>query len=121
MKKIIKITSILLIIIIFCTNIIYADGDEDITNITIQRPNGDNIVTDLVGVVLGVVQVVALCVMVTSIVILSIKYMVSSVNEKATIKQQLVPIIIGSAIIFGASWFMGVAKTFMAEAVNEFI
>lgn len=116
--KVLKILLVLIIVVLMLSNPIYAD---DLT--TGMDPNqwgmsGDSgIIGKVLGMVLGVLQVVGVIVTVLSIVIAGMKYMVSSTNDKATIKQQALPLVIGGIIIFGASSILKLISKFVSEAL----
>ena len=83
---------------------ITANGaDDSITTETIGKA-GKNIISILqaVGVVLSVVV----------LIVIGIKYMMGSAEEKAEYKKTLMPYIIGAALIFAASMFAQVAYDF---------
>ena len=79
------------------------DADPSITTGTIDKA-GRNIVSILqaVGVVLSVVM----------LIVIGIKYMMGSAEEKAEYKKTLMPYVIGAALIFAASVFAQVAYDF---------
>ena len=53
----------------------------------------------VIGIIMGVGTVVAIC----ASIYLGIRYILSSVEEKAEIKKKMVPFIIGVAIFYGAT------------------
>jgi len=55
------------------------------------------------GVVLGVVQVVGIIVAVVALVMIGIKYLTGSAEEKAEYKKTMIPYIIGATMLFAAS------------------
>lgn len=118
MKKILKITVIALFIVCICSITVFAE--EDLTsnmNINVMGKN-TGIVGKFFGMVLGVVQIIGAIVTVVSIVIGGIKYMISSINEKATIKQQAIPFVIGGVIIFSASSIIKLIANFVSQNIN---
>lgn len=68
--------------------------------------SGDDKISQIGGYVFNAVAVVGSGIAIISITILGIKYMVSSVEDKAQVKKKLVPFVIGAAIFFGASFVM---------------
>ncbi len=80
-----------------------AGADDSITTGTIDKA-GKNVVSILqaVGVVLSVVM----------LIVIGIKYMMGSAEEKAEYKKTLMPYVIGAALIFAASVFAQVAYDF---------
>lgn len=59
--------------------------------------------SDMVGVILGVVQVIGSLIAVIWLIILGVKYMMGSVEERADYKKTLIPYILGALMIFGIS------------------
>lgn len=101
MKKINKIVSILLlsIMVLSFATISYGFGVGDLTGTQTQveplKKAGNQLVTVIttIGVVVSVVV----------LIILGIKYMVGSTEEKAEYKKSLMPYVIGAGLVFGAS------------------
>ena len=61
--------------------------------------------------VLGAVQVVGYAISLITLSILGIKYMYAATAEKAKIKEQLIPYVIGCVLLFGASVIIGIIST----------
>ena len=106
MKKILIIFAIasLIMFTIFINisvNAISTDKYKDIYN----NP-GDPGVTHVfnkAGGVLGVIQVVGTSLSVIMVTVAGVKYMISSVQEKAKAKEQLILILIGAILLFGGT------------------
>lgn len=58
---------------------------------------------DLVGKIISFVQIIGSAIAVIMIIVLGIKYMVGSAEEKAEYKKTLLPYVIGAICIFAAS------------------
>lgn len=65
--------------------------------------SGADGMSNIVGRILGFVQIIGSAVAVIMIVVLGIKYMVGSAEEKAEYKKTMVPYVVGAVCIFGAS------------------
>lgn len=109
MKKTIKIVSILLIalmMVTIATPVFAADDGTDNNKpsqmITIDMNNTDSVKT-VGGSITGVIRVVGTIVAVAVLIVLGIKYMMGSAEEKAEYKKTLFPYIIGAVLIFAAS------------------
>lgn len=103
MKKNKKILTILLIflIIIAIMPTVNADFNPDI-----YKPGpakGGDTVKSMGETIVGVVQVIGIIVSVVVLIALGIKYMVGSVEEKASYKKSMVPYIVGAVMLFAAS------------------
>ena len=109
-KKVVKIFSIVMIAIMLisvaCT--VFALTPEDIQPID---PNNDKI-QDIGGRIIGILQAVGIVLSVVVLIIIGLKYMMGSAEEKAEYKKTLMPYLIGAALIFTASAFAQVVYNF---------
>ena len=71
------------------------------------------------GKIVGVVQVVGTAVAVITLIIIGVKYMVSSPNDKAEMKSKMIPFVIGAVILFGASNLLSLVVNFVKEVVTR--
>lgn len=98
-NKIIFIILLLIITIIFFETMVYSFGISDLTGtqteIETLKKTGNSIVkvVSTVGVVASVVM----------LIVLGIKYMIGSTDQKAEYKKSLFPYVIGAALVFAAS------------------
>ena len=111
-KKVVMIIRILLIMVVIASlaNSVLAYSPNTWT----ATENVTSEMTNLVGKILGFVQIVGSAIAVIMIVVLGIKYMVGSVEEKAEYKKTMIPYAVGAICIFGAS---NIAK-FVYDAVT---
>ncbi len=122
-KKTIKIVTILLLAIMMFTvlsNCMYSEakGDETkVGGVAISASTKD--AADKIGntgkTILGLIQVIGTIIAVAMLMILGIKYMMGSAEEKAEYKKTMLPYIIGAVLLFAAvnlaSWIAGFAST----------
>lgn len=96
MKKVLKtfLLSILLISITTCSYSITVDN---------YKPKVDTDLANVLKSIVGVVQIVGTGVAVIASIWLGIRYVLSSVDEKADIKKKLIPFVIGAIIFYGAT------------------
>lgn len=103
MKNKLKIISIILILVIICSNnLVQAFGIDDLNPI---EPSGES-VTDMKNFtndILGVIEVVGIVLSIIILIILGIKYMIGSTEEKAEYKKTLMPYVIGALVLFTGS------------------
>ena len=64
------------------------------------------------GSVAGVIHIVGTIVAIGSLMIIGIRYMVASADEKAEYRERMVPYIIGAVLLFGASTIVRVIYEF---------
>lgn len=117
MKKVVSI--ILLIILlsfIVVPNYIYATGNKIETENykDIYTNKGNKQIITAGGKVLAIAQVVGVSCGVVLLLILGIKYMFMApyAGDKASIKEKLIPYIIGAVILFGGSGILGLIANF---------
>lgn len=122
--KIKNIFTILIIMMMFFSifNVCYAEGD-DISSIidnmsdlaTDPGVDSDNKLVKGVNVVYTIIRVAGTGIALLMVIMLGIKYMITSVEEKAEIKKQAVPIVVGSALIFATSNILGIIAKMVEE------
>lgn len=107
MKKSIKIISILLIalMMIAIATPVFATITTESKPSEIVKPDMNNTenITGIGGKITGIIRVVGTIVAVAILVVLGIKYMMGSAEEKAEYKKTLFPYIVGAILIFAAS------------------
>ena len=104
MKNIKKvIMSAIIIITIFCLGVTsYGFSVGDMTG---KDPSNDaqNSINNLGQCVIKIISTVGTIISVVFLIILGIKYMTGSVEERANYKKTLLPYVIGASILFAAS------------------
>lgn len=122
MKKLARVLSILMMVVMLVSSftVTFAAEQDDITsmdpgNWSTQPANkiqtGD--IMNFSASIINVVSIVGSAAAIVTLIILGIKYMMGSAEEKAEYKKTLLPYIIGAAMVFGASIFTGVIYNFM--------
>lgn len=103
MKKSIKIVSVALMIVamILVSTSVFATEFRP-TNVAIDTSNTEA-VQGVGSSILGIVRVVGTIVAVGMLIVLGIKYMMGSAEERAEYKKTLFPYLIGAVLIFAAS------------------
>lgn len=104
MKKTVKIISTMLLTIMLIASIAgvaFAAPDIDQTIGSIeQSTSGDTgKVTTIGGKIINIIQVVGIVVAVAVILIIGIKYMTGSVEQKAEYKKVMIPYIVGAVLL----------------------
>lgn len=70
------------------------------------------------SVALGIVQTVGMAVAIIMLVVLGIKYIISSPEDKATIKDKAVMYVTGAVIIFAASGLVGIIANWASNELR---
>ena len=97
-----KIKSFLIMIMIFSlllTTVSMAEGGLGITDSGIQTPGG---ATTVVSTAVGLLKWVGGAMAIIMLMFAGIKYMTAGADEKAAVKESLLPLVIGAVLIFGA-------------------
>lgn len=133
LKGIIIITIILVMILIFSQAKVYAseeggleeDSSEAILDTNKFNPGGlDDAFDDAGGLVdmgatlIGIIRVIGIIVTVVTLMILGIKYMTGSVQEKADYKKTMIPYLIGVALFFSLSQIIPIIIDFASTLNN---
>lgn len=113
MKKMSKIIVMILIVFMIVANIVpvFAAKDPILYNGNTSDVNTDkidNLGQDIISIVSTIGSVVSVIVL----IVLGIKYMMGSAEEKAEYKKTLLPYIIGAALVFAASTIASVVFNF---------
>ena len=116
MKKSVKIMSILMIalMIISVALPIFATIDGVDVNPNMDKIQGSTLGNSL-NYVLGALRYVGIFAAVAILMILGIKYMMGSAEEKAEYKKTLIPYVIGAILLFAASFIVGI----IADSANK--
>ena len=67
---------------------------------------------NVVGAILYILKIVAVGVALIMLTVLAIKYMVSSANDRASIKKHAVVYIVGAMVLFGAAGILQIIEQF---------
>ena len=102
MKKLTKIMSVLLIavMLISVASTVLATTPADITGTSVSGIEGVTKVGNQIVTILTTIGIIASVIV---LIVLGIKYMMGSAEEKAEYKKTLLPYIIGAAFVFAAS------------------
>ena len=110
MKKTVKILSIVLLVVLMLsfvsTNVFAWDASSTINNINSKSNTelkADDGIIKTAGNIMGWIRNIAVIVAVIIIMVLGIKYMLGSVEEKAEYKKSFVPLIVGIVLVVAAT------------------
>lgn len=123
MKKTILLLGLIFIIILFLgtVNVYATDVDKIIQSMngtsTMAR-DGNGIRTTLNNVI-GLIQVAGTGISVVVVTMLGIKYILASPSEKADVKKQIAPILIGCVLLFGAVNLVAIIADFSEVLGNQ--
>ena len=103
-KLILVINIILLVCLLTLPNFVHAIDPNDYD--PSQKPvsgTSVNEITDKANNIIGTITTVGIVIAVVTMIILGLKYMMGSVEEKAEYKKTMIPYLVGALLIFGAS------------------
>lgn len=104
MKKTVRIISTILLTIMLVTSIagvVFAapDIDKTIGDIDGAKAGDTTKVTTIGGKIINIIQVVGIVAAIAVVLIIGIKYMTGSVEQKAEYKKVMIPYIIGAVLL----------------------
>ena len=113
MKKQVKIISIVLVImmaLMAVSNVVLAAPDlsGDIKDMASGSGNKPQEVLNLGKTIVTIMQTVGIVVAVVVLLILGIKYMMGSAEEKAEYKKTMIPYLVGAILIFASTTIVNV-------------
>ena len=112
LQKMFSILIIALMVLSIISNFIYAVDPTSYSGTTTF--SGSQKITTVGNKIIGAIQLIGTIVAVAILVVLGIKYMMGSAEEKAEYKKTMVPYVIGAIIVFAASniakWVYDAAK-----------
>ena len=112
MKNIMKISIIFIILImVFTLNFSYARINTGDFEADVQ---GGTQVVNIGNKIIGVLQLFGSILSVIVLIVIGIKYMLGSVEEKAQYKQLMMPYIIGAVLVFGVVNILAIIEKIMA-------
>ena len=117
-KKAIKIISVLLIVMTILSISITSFAAVNFASMkdrveTRATTTSDNeAIGNVGGSIVGILQAIGIVVSIAVLIVLGIKYMLGSAEEKAEYKKTMLPYVIGAVLIFAASALAGVIANF---------
>ena len=124
MKKVFVIITAVMLISILSVNI-YAIELNDVVTAMKDVRNTDNSIGKDKGImavindVIGLLQLAGTGIAVVTVTILGTKYMLSSVDQKAEIKNKAMPVVIGCIILFAEVNLVAIVANFTNDVLGE--
>ena len=114
--KVLTVVLTVVMMIVMGTSIVFAENQitpEGFKNKITY--NGTDKIVSVGGNIAGIIQTVGTVVAVIILIVLGIKYMMGSAEEKAEYKKTLLPYIIGAALVFAAATIASVVFNFASS------
>ena len=123
MKKQVKMISILLIVMMVVASIssVVFATNSPIDDFNAAQPKSTASTTEVYQLgktITTILQAVGVVVAVVILLILGIKYMMGSAEEKADYKKTMIPYVVGAILIFGATTIVNVVYN-LANGINS--
>ena len=119
-KNVRRIVNLLLVVMfvfsIFST--VHAAIDPT-TVITGPSSSGASSLYKAGNIILGIFQALGAGVAMVALLVLAIRYMYSSPDEKAEVKKKLIPYIMGGVMVFGATSLVKIVETFTNDILKS--
>ena len=110
-KKICSIVLMLILIMTFSVNS-FALSPNDIQADANKVVTGQKEIQNVGEAIVGILRTVGIVLSVVVLIVLGIKYMMGSAEEKSEYKKTMIPYLVGAALIFAASAFAEVIFQF---------
>ena len=114
-KKMVKVVSTILMAIMIISIAASTFAADTVSlqpnGIGVTDPGGNDI-QNVGSRIIGILQTVGVVLSVVVLIVLGIKYMMGSAEEKAEYKKTMIPYLVGAALIFAASAFAQVIYGF---------
>ena len=114
MKILTTVLSVMLLVFMLGT-VVFASGGAPTPGSLTPTYNDVDGITTLGGKIMGIVQTIGVVIAVVILMVLGIKYMMGSAEEKAEYKKTMIPYIIGAVLIFGASTIANIEFNFATK------
>ena len=119
MKKITKAISVLLVVVMLISigSTVFAavQGVSDPATFTGKTVSGTEKITTLGNQIITILTIIGTVASVIVLIVLGLKYMMGSAEEKAEYKKTMMPYIIGAALVFAASAIAGILYNFLSN------
>ena len=119
MKKMSKVISVLLVVMMLIsagsTILAAVQGVSDPATLTGQTVQGTDKITTLGNQIITILTIVGTVASVIVLIVLGLKYMMGSAEEKAEYKKTMMPYVIGAALVFAASAIAGILYNFLSN------
>lgn len=109
---IITIVMMLILLLIIPNNSLAIDTSKYQEIYSPSSTNTDTLM-NIGGKILGLIQVAGTGIAVIMLLVIGVKYILASVQEKAQLKETLVPYVIGAILLFGGSNLLSIVYKFI--------
>lgn len=120
MKKISKVVSVAMLVVMLIllgTSVFAAPvaGVSNPSSLTGTAVTGTDRITNIGNQIITILTIVGTVASVIVLIVLGLKYMMGSAEEKAEYKKTMMPYVIGAALVFAASAIAGILYSFLSN------
>ena len=108
--KIATVIATIVMLVLVGANVVYGLTPSNLTANT--SATGTTEIQNFGGNIMGILNVVGVVIAVVVLMVIGIKYMMGSAEEKAEYKKTMIPYIVGAVLIFGATTIANVIFQF---------
>lgn len=84
-----------------------------------DNSNASSKVTKVMNSIISVVRIVGMCIAVTLLLVVAMKYMSAAPGEKADIKKASIAYVVGALVLFGAVGLLGIINDFASGNIKR--
>ena len=118
-KKVMRIVAVVLavLMVVALSGSVFATDLNAFDNIT-DTSNASKAVTNIIGSIINIVQIVGTGVAIIMLIVLAIKYISAAPGDKADIKKHAVVYVVGAIVLFAATGILQIIKNFSGNINN---
>ena len=121
-NKIIMVLILIIMVVLSLYTVSFAELDPTTSMKDMQdassaeNADGTKQVGKVINTIIGFIQVAGTGISLIMVSILGIKYLLAAPNDKADAKKQIMPMLIGAILLFGAANIMQIISDFVSES-----
>lgn len=120
LKKSICIALLVLFLCCMVTSVVNAEAfgsPSDFESTTISDETVNNLVNNTAVTVIAIARVTGVTIAIVMLLVIAMRYMVSSAGDRADIKKHAVAYVVGAVVLFGAVGILGIIDDFVISAL----
>ena len=115
MKQIRKIILITIFILLLSITISNASIDTNTFKPNALTEDDYDVAFNMAGTIINAITTIGIVIAVIMVMVLGIKYMVASVEQKADYKRTMIPMIVGAILLFASSTFVSIIYSLISK------
>ena len=120
-KKVMRIVAVVLAVLMVVAlsgSVFATDFDLNAFDTVKDTSTASSAVTNIIGSIINIVQIVGTGVAIIMLIILAIKYISAAPGDKADIKKHAVVYVVGAIVLFAATGILQIIKNFSGNINN---